>query len=245
MIDGRDKHFVVPSKKQINTLCNRQFGIGADGLIIVRKSRKADFEMLYYNADGNIGSMCGNGGRCAIAFAQYLGMIKNKTHFMAYDGLHEGEVLKNGVICLKLNDVKDIKKIGNNFELNTGSPHYVTFTKQVKELDVFKEGKKIRYHKRYAKQGINVNFVEINKQKLMVRTYERGVENETLSCGTGVTASAISYALLQKDKQKYKINVLTGGGQLSVRFSTNNHKEFNQIYLIGQAKQVFQGEINI
>jgi diaminopimelate epimerase len=201
MLDGRSKKFVMPSDKQINQICHRQFGVGADGLIVITKSKKADFEMLYFNADGKPGSMCGNGGRCTIAFAKELGLIKNKTQFLAYDGAHEGTIDNKGIVTLKMSEVKGIKTKGQDFELNTGSPHYIIFKKDVTKLDVFNEGQKVRYNATYSEKGINVNFVEIKKNELYIRTYERGVENETLSCGTGVTAAAIAFANLEKRKK--------------------------------------------
>ena len=246
MLDGRSKKFIVPNEKQIHALCHRQFGIGADGLIIITKSKKADFEMLYFNADGKPGSMCGNGGRCTIAFAKQLDIIiNNKASFLAYDGLHEGEMNKKGLITLKMNDFKGIETKNNDFELDTGSPHYVTFKKDVADIDVFKEGQNIRYNKIYTKNGINVNFVEIDKKQLFIRTYERGVENETLSCGTGVTASAIAFATLEKKKKVYDIAIKTLGGNLSVNFKTKDHQYFTDIYLTGPATMVFEGQINI
>lgn len=246
MLDGRSKKFVMPSEEQINKLCHRQFGIGADGLIVILKHKQADFEMLYFNADGKPGSLCGNGGRCTIAFAKQLGIIKNKTKFMAYDGLHVGSIdIKSKLVTLKMNDVKQIASKGDAYELNTGSPHYVVFNQEVKNLDVFKEGRKIRNSKSYRAQGINVNFVAVHNNALYVRTYERGVENETLSCGTGITAASIAFALLNKTKKKYNIPIETLGGALQVSFKTNNHTQFTDIYLTGPAHLVYSGEINI
>jgi diaminopimelate epimerase len=246
MLDGRSKKFVMPSEEQINKLCHRQFGIGADGLIVILKHKQADFEMLYFNADGKPGSLCGNGGRCTIAFAKQLGIIKNKTKFMAYDGLHVGSIdIKSKLVTLKMNDVKQIASKGDAYELNTGSPHYVVFNQEVKNLDVFKEGRKIRNSKSYRAQGINVNFVAVHNNALYVRTYERGVENETLSCGTGITAASIAFSLLSKTKKKYNIPVETLGGALQVSFKTNNHTQFTDIYLTGPAHLVYSGEINI
>jgi diaminopimelate epimerase len=245
MLDGRSKKFVLPTETQINLLCHRQFGIGADGLIVITKSKLADFEMLYFNADGKPGSMCGNGGRCTISFAKYLGIIKNKTNFIAYDGLHSGSIDDKKTITLKMSDVAGINKIGKDYELNTGSPHYIQFCNSVAQLDVFNEGKKIRYNKVYQEKGINVNFVEILKNELYVRTYERGVENETLSCGTGVTASAIAYATLQKQKKSFNIKIKTPGGNLKVSFTTSDFHHFKEIYLSGPAEQVYQGQIKI
>jgi diaminopimelate epimerase len=245
MLDGRSKKFVMPSDKQINQICHRQFGVGADGLIVITKSKKADFEMLYFNADGKPGSMCGNGGRCTIAFAKELGLIKNKTQFLAYDGAHEGTIDNKGIVTLKMSEVKGIKPKGQDFELNTGSPHYIIFKKDVSKLDVFNEGQKVRYNSAYSEKGINVNFVEIKKNELYIRTYERGVENETLSCGTGVTAAAIAFANLEKKKKAYVINIQTLGGKLKVSFKTKDHNFFTDIHLTGPATMVYKGQINI
>lgn len=245
MLDGRSKKFVIPTQKQIQFICHRQFGVGADGLIVIVKSKAGDFEMLYFNADGNPGSMCGNGGRCTIAFAKFLNIIKNRTRFLAYDGMHEGEINHHGFVTIKMNDVNGIKTKGNDFELNTGSPHYITFKNEVARLNVYHEGQKIRYNKEYSKSGINVNFVEIRPKELFVRTYERGVENETLSCGTGVTASALAFATLQKKKKNYLININTPGGKLNVGFKTKDHQLFSDIHLTGPATLVYQGKINI
>lgn len=245
LLDGRSKSFKIPSETQIASLCDRKFGIGADGLIIIIKSKTADFEMLYYNADGREGSMCGNGGRCTIAFAQHLGIIKNQTSFKAYDGPHEGSIDSKGKVTLKMSDVRGIKKIGKDLELNTGSPHYISFKRSIKNIDVYEEGRKIRYNETYRKSGINVNFVEIQTRKLLVRTYERGVEDETLSCGTGVTAAAIAYASLDKKKNIYNIAIQTPGGNLTVSFKTKDHQHFSDIYLKGPATQVFHGKITI
>jgi diaminopimelate epimerase len=245
MLDGRAKKFIVPAQNDIKLLCDRQFGIGADGLIIIIKSKVADFEMLYFNADGKQGSMCGNGGRCTVAFAKYLKLIQNKTNFIAYDGLHKGEISKNGIITLKMGNVSGVSIKGNDYELNTGSPHYVCFKENISNINVFEEGRKIRYNKTYSQNGINVNFVEIKKKELYVRTYERGVENETLSCGTGVTAAAIAFAALKKKQNNYKINIKTPGGNLKVSFKTKDHQIFTDIYLTGPATKVFTGQISI
>ncbi len=245
MLDGRSKKFIMPNEQQIKLICDRQFGIGADGMIVITKTKKADFEMLYFNADGKPGSMCGNGGRCTVAFAKYLDIITHNTFFLAYDGLHEAEIDNKGLVKLKMNNVKGIVSKGKDFELNTGSPHYIAFKKNISSLNVFNEGQKIRYNKEYSKDGINVNFVEINDNQLFIRTYERGVENETLSCGTGVTAAAIAYAFLEKKKKIYRVNIYTPGGELMVNFKTKDHDNFTDIYLTGPAIQVYKGQISI
>ena len=246
LLDGRKKSFVAPTQMQIETLCHRQFGIGADGLIIIKKSKQYDFEMLYYNADGKIGSMCGNGGRCAVSFAFYLKIINNKTSFLAYDGEHSANIKKSGIVELKMSDVSEVKSNKSHFVLNTGSPHFVQFiTSNLNDFDVVNEGKKIRYSDSYKKEGINVNFAALKNNEIWVRTYERGVENETLSCGTGVTATAIAAACIANNKGKYSFKINTPGGTLQVKFATKNHHSFNQIYLSGPAKLVFTGTISL
>jgi diaminopimelate epimerase len=246
MLDGRKKKFVIPDEKTIQSLCHRQFGVGADGLIILRKHQEADFEMLYFNADGKLGSLCGNGGRCAIAFAHQLGLIKNETNFMAYDGMHSGSIdQRKQQITLRMNDVTEIIAKGKDFELNTGSPHYIVFKQDARETAVFEEGKKIRNNQAYKQQGINVNFVSVHHKGLFVRTYERGVENETLSCGTGITAAAIAFATIHKKKKKYQVAINTLGGSLLVSFKTTNHIQFTDVYLTGPAGLVYKGVISI
>ncbi len=232
---------------QIKKLCDRKFGIGADGLMLYDESIDFDFNMTYFNADGKEGSMCGNGGRCMIAFSHFLNH-KSKHLFNAVDGFHEGNVIESistnqWLVDLKMSDVSEYKQINESFELDTGSPHLVNFHTEVDAIDVFKRGKDIRYSPAYAEKGINVNFVSQKKNILFVRTYERGVENETLSCGTGVTASALAYA--QKNNiAKGLIKIQTLGGNLEVRFSKENDT-FKNIWLKGPATLVFKGEIEI
>lgn len=241
MIDNRNSLFPKDTAL-IAHLCHRRFGIGADGLILIEKPSNPDldFRMVYYNANGQEGSMCGNGGRCAVAFAQQLGIIEKKAVFEAIDGLHEA-FLEEELVHLKM---KDVSKIESNpkgyFFLNTGSPHYVEFVEKVAEMNVFEKGRAIRYNERFCQEGTNVNFVEIlGNNLLQVRTYERGVEDETYSCGTGVTASALVYAL-QNPTQKVHIKTL--GGELWVSFQQNS-KGFTNIYLVGKAEKVFEGQI--
>ncbi|TAF66695.1 MAG: diaminopimelate epimerase [Cytophagales bacterium] len=242
MIDNR-QHFFIPDKNRIAQLCHRRFGIGADGLILLENTKEADFLMRYYNADGSEGSMCGNGGRCTVQFAADLKIIKQKTTFMAIDGLHEAFIEK-GLVKLKMKDVEGIEKDPQNaYFLDTGSPHYVAFVENLDSFDVYQEGKKIRYNDRFQEKGTNVNFVEkINQETIYVRTYERGVEDETYSCGTGVTAAAIVFSTLEKKKQ---IQIQTKGGNLSVSFEQIGNDTFQQIYLVGLAKKVFEGSLNI
>lgn len=238
MVDNRLLNF----KKEtgyIRQLCDRRFGIGADGLILLENDDATNFKMVYYNSDGNESTMCGNGGRCIVAFAHFLGLFDQKCTFTAIDGLHEAE--KNGpLVKLKMIDVSSINKDGEDFVLNTGSPHYVRYVQNLKSLNVYEEGNKIRNSATYAKEGINVNFVEpLSKDALFVRTYERGVEDETLSCGTGVTASALSF-MLQSELKSLNIKVL--GGELKV-YAEKNDNNFKNIWLEGPAQQVFKGTI--
>jgi diaminopimelate epimerase len=251
LIDNRKNVLKSISRKQIEKLCDRHFGIGADGLIALNKNKKADFEMVYYNADGNIGSMCGNGARCITLFAYQLGLIKKKTSFNAYDGLHSAEIFsvnKNNSLAeikVSMSDVKDIETGENYYFLNTGSPHYVTLIKDLNSVNVVAEGRKIRYNKRFKKEGVNVNFVTIKNGTLHIRTYERGVENETLACGTGITAAAIvvHYASLVHSQTNY-INVKALGGNLKVHLNQTKNI-YQNIYLEGPTEMVFEGTIKI
>lgn len=243
IFDNRNSKISL-SETQINQLCNRRFGIGADGLMLLENHQYLDFYMKYFNSDGKESTMCGNGGRCLVEFARSLGIIDSETSFMAIDGLHKAIVNKNKTISLQMQDVKDIRIVNTNYYLNTGSPHYVTFREDIKEIDVFKRGKEIRYSAEFEPEGTNVNFVEFQEDKLFVRTYERGVENETLSCGTGVTASAICSSLYSKsNKESY--DIITSGGNLNVSFKKHDKNKFTDIWLTGPAEFVFKGEIDI
>ena len=187
MIDNRDLSF-PKEQRLIEQICNRRFGVGGDGLILLEKDENTDFKMVYYNSDGNESTMCGNGGRCIVAFAHFLNIFQQKTTFTAVDGLHEAEI-NQGVVKLKMIDVENINTDGDCFVLNTGSPHFVKYVERVEVYNVYQNGYDIRNSANYKKEGINVNFVEqIRDNEIFVRTYERGVEAETLSCGTGVTA---------------------------------------------------------
>ena len=230
--------------EQINKLCDRKFGIGADGLMLLNLKAGYDFEMKYYNADGNESSMCGNGGRCLTKFAFDRGLQKEKYKFIAIDGDHESVFAKNGWVHLKMVNVNSIKKHNSDSILNTGSPHFIRPVKNVLTMDVFKEGHEIRYSKDFAAEGINVNFVEAtDKNKITVRTYERGVENETLSCGTGVTAAALVFAPTEKGSNRIEIKTI--GGNLAVEFNKTGDSSFEDIWLCGPAEFVFKGEIEI
>jgi diaminopimelate epimerase len=240
LIDNRVKQIHL-STSQIEKLCDRHFGIGADGLILIENSTY-DFKMIYYNSDGKESSMCGNGGRCAVSFAYKLGMIKEECTFEAIDGLHFAQVIKPNYIRLQMQNVSEIKTYQDGYVLNTGSPHFVKAVKEVNTINVYEEGRKIRYNKDFNTQGINVNFLQIkDKDNIIVRTYERGVENETLACGTGVTACALVTANIFQ-LQKDSINVQTLGGLLKVEFEKTPNG-FQNIFLSGNADYVFKGEI--
>jgi len=228
---------------QVKQLCERRFGIGADGLMLLNTKEGYDFEMIYYNADGNESSMCGNGGRCLTQFAFDNGIVKERYKFIAIDGEHEA-YFSEGWINLKMKDVNEVATDWDSYILNTGSPHYVKPTNDVKELNVYQEGKAIRYSDKFKAEGINVNFVErLDEDRIMVRTYERGVENETLSCGTGVTASALFFA--QEGLGFNRIDVTTLGGELAVEFEKISESVFRNIWLCGPATYVFKGTIDI
>jgi len=246
MIDNRDDIFPAEDAHLIEKLCHRRFGIGADGLILIQNHQDFDFLMKYYNSDGYESTMCGNGGRCSVAFAEYLGLIQNnKTTFMAIDGIHYAEIWQDSV-RLKMNDVKNIVETKNYFYLNTGSPHLVIFTENTDETDVVAEGRKWRYNKQVAENGVNVNFVQkLDQSTLKIRTYERGVEDETWSCGTGSVAAALAYHLsVNSDQKSGKVKLIAKGGELIVDFE---HEEtfYRNIFLTGKAVKVFKAAIAI
>ena len=241
MIDDRQNDFPY-NTNIIKFLCNRRFGIGADGLITLKKSDNL-YGMRYFNSDGNESTMCGNGGRCFARFLQDLGLAKgNSVEFDAIDGLHSAEFIEDN-IKLQMINVETINKEKDYTFLNTGSPHHVVFVENTAEIDVKNEGAKIRYSELYP-EGSNVNFVEIlNDNKIKVRTYERGVEDETLSCGTGVTACSITLNALGKTSEN-KVFIETLGGNLIVEFDENNGI-YTNIFLTGPAQKTFEGEIEI
>ncbi len=239
MIDGRQKT-VNFSAAEISSLCDRRFGIGADGLIVLKEEKGVDFLMDYYNADGSQ-SFCGNGSRCAQAFAQKLGMIEKRSLFKAIDGVHEGNI-EEGLFATKMGDISEIQKVDTDYFIHTGSPHYIRYVKNVDEVDVYNEGRTIRNSEPFRAAGTNVNFVSVFKDHLKVRTYERGVEGETLSCGTGVTAVAISF-LHQMNSKDSAVNIATKGGNLRVELNRKGSMNFEDIWLVGPAKLVFSGEI--
>ena len=240
MIDNRSNTFPKENKSLVAKLCDRRFGIGADGLILLENDESVDFKMVYFNSDGNQGSMCGNGGRCLVAFANFLGIIGKETSFNAVDGLHSA-IIEDDMVELKMNSVNEIHTKPNAYYLNTGSPHHVQVVESLEDLDVQKEGAKLRYGL-YGERGSNINFVEpLDEGSFAVRTYERGVEDETLSCGTGVTAVAIAMHKANKI-QAETVDIETKGGKLQVKF-INDANGYSNVSLIGPAMQVFKGEI--
>lgn len=243
MIDNRNLSF-EKNTETVAQLCDRRFGIGGDGLILLEnddENPENDFKMVYYNSDGNESTMCGNGGRCLVAFAHFLDIFEDKCRFNAIDGIHEAEI-ENGIVKLKMIDVETISKDGDNCVLNTGSPHFVQYIEDIENFDVYHNGYAIRNSETYKKEGINVNFVEpISDDEIFVRTYERGVEDETYSCGTGVTASALTF---MANHNLNSVKVKTLGGNLKV-YAEKNSEGFKNVWLEGPAKQVFKGKINI
>lgn len=237
MIDNRALDF-PKTLNVIRQLCDRRFGIGADGLILLENDTTSDFKMVYYNADGNESTMCGNGGRCLVAFANSLKIFNQKCTFNAIDGVHEAEISGNHV-KLKMIDVDNIQEHEGALVLNTGSPHLVKYVKNLNDLDVYQYGYSIRNSERFKHDGINVNFVEQLEHGIFVRTYERGVEDETYSCGTGATAAALTYL---KDHPQKSVTVHVLGGELKVHASRNGNT-FEDIWLEGPALQVFRGTI--
>ena len=242
IIDNREGNISLTTE-QVKFLCDRKFGIGADGLMLLNSNKDYDFEMIYYNADGKVGSMCGNGGRCLVQFAFDRGIKKDNYKFIASDGEHDA-TFSEGWINLKMKDVTEVVVYKDAYIVNTGSPHYVLPINDVQNLNVYEEGKAIRYSDDFKEEGINVNFVEqLDEDLIRVRTYERGVENETLSCGTGVTASALYFA--HNGLGFNRVEVTTLGGNLAVEFDKLSDDKFENIWLCGPATFVFNGTISI
>jgi diaminopimelate epimerase len=248
IIDDRAEHFDHTDYARIAALCHRRFGIGADGLMLLRNREGYDFEMVYFNADGRPSTMCGNGGRCLVAFAKYLGIIENKANFLAVDGPHEAQVEADGTVRLKMIDVAAAQLAGvgdDDVFLHTGSPHHIHFLdpEEHHSLAVYGHGHSIRYDQAYDPAGVNVNFVQVPadpSQPWPVRTYERGVEDETLSCGTGVTAVAL--AASQRGAAS-PVKLQAAGGLLEVAFNQRSDGGFENVWLSGPAVRVFGGEI--
>ena len=238
IIDDRKNTFNTKDQELVVALCERRLGIGADGLILLKNHKKLDFEMIYFNSDGNQSTMCGNGGRCIVAFAKMLDIISNETTFMAIDGIHNAKVSEES-IYLQMKDVNNIEEVGDGFFIDTGSPHYIEMVDSLVNLDVIKRGRKIRNSFAFKKDGVNVNFV-LDSKDIQVRTYERGVEDETLSCGTGVVATAIAMHYSNCIEDDFAI-INTKGGVLNVTFEEFNGS-YRNIWLNGEANMVYAGE---
>ncbi|QTD38098.1 diaminopimelate epimerase [Polaribacter batillariae] len=240
MVDNRTKTFPKQNTDKISQICDRHFGVGADGIILIEKDTNYDFKMIYFNADGSE-TFCGNGGRCAVAFAKQLQLIKNKTTFLAFDGEHYAEI-NNDIVSLQMIDVEDIQIKENAVFAYTGTQHHVELVDNLDNYPVFENGKKIRYS--YENPGSNVNFVQqINNNTFRVRTYEKGVENETLACGTGVTAVAIAMHKTNKTNSN-TISLPVEGGNLAVSFTEENGC-YKNVFLKGPATFVFKGTIEV
>ena len=245
ILDNRKKEYPFLNTSAIHSLCDRRYGIGGDGLMLLNEKNGYDFEMKYYNADGNESSMCGNGGRCLVKFAYNLGIHRSVYKFLAIDGEHEAEIDTDETVSLKMKDVEGVKKFKGDHLLDTGSPHYVKMVNDVMNLDVYKKGYEIRYSKDFEKEGVNVNFVEQlgEEDKIIVRTYERGVEDETFSCGTGVTAAAL--ICYHNENGFNEVEVKTLGGALNVEYDRIEEGKYTNIWLSGPAEKVFEGVIRL
>lgn len=229
------------NSRRIKTLCDRHFGIGADGLIILAPDKDLDFQMLYYNSDGQPSSMCGNGGRCIADFAYRLRICGQSTRFNAVDGEHEARIGEQ--VSLKMNNVDYIEEVGGDLFLDTGSPHYIHFTENLENPEFVAEARRIRNSPSFSEKGVNVNFVMRDGKKLRMRTYERGVEDETLSCGTGVVAASIACHVRDPELGN-EIRVIAPGGELEVKFKTSGGR-YSDIWLTGPVAEVFQGVISL
>jgi diaminopimelate epimerase len=244
ILDNRDGRYSTLTNQQVKHICDRRFGIGADGLMMLNLHPGYDFEMKYYNADGGESSMCGNGGRCLVKFASHIGMFKSMYHFLASDGPHEAEIDADGTVSLKMKDVAKLEEHGSDFVLDTGSPHFVKLVSDVMNCEVYKKGHDIRYSDEFAEKGINVNFVQQKSDfEIIVRTYERGVEDETWSCGTGVTAAAL--VCYHNETGYNDVTVFTKGGKLTVEYDRVDDGHYHNIFLCGPAEKVYEGDIAV
>jgi diaminopimelate epimerase len=244
LLNNLDGYFSNLTIEQIQKMCKRRFGVGADGLIKINLSEKASFYMDYYNADGSQ-SFCGNGARCAVHFAKQIGIdLSDTIKFEAIDGIHEASI-EGGLVKLKMIDVPSIDKKGDAFELYTGSPHYIQLSEDISTKHVISLGRSIRFSEPYKDQGINVNVLkEIDSNHIAIATYERGVEDETLSCGTGATACALLWDFISSESLN-EVFVKVKGGELSVQFERNQQDGYSNIYLIGPATKVYDGIIEL
>jgi len=245
ILDNRNWSYTALTTERVKFLCDRRFGIGADGLMLLNTRSGYDFEMKYYNSDGRESSMCGNGGRCIVAFAKFLGIIKNDTDFLAVDGPHHAKIAESGDwVSLQMIDVKEVNRDGEAYVLNTGSPHYVLLTDDLKSKDVYHDGHAIRNNATYREKGINVNFIEPLNDGYFVRTFERGVEDETYACGTGVTAVALAMAKHNNQTGHINTPIKVLGGNLNIHFNYDG-QTFTDVFLEGPAVRVFEGEFGV
>ena len=246
IIDDRGNTFDRSNTKLVRFLCDRRFGVGADGLMLLRNKEGYDFEMIYYNSDGNESTLCGNGARCIVAFAKKMGVVNDQSYFLAVDGPHNANTVlteEGEWISLKMGDINDLEKGPGYCFLDTGSPHYVAFESNLEKFDMLERARSIRYNARFKEEGTNVNFISLKNGVLNIRTYERGVEDETLACGTGVTAAVLSAHATGQFKGN-EINVKALGGNLKVKFEPTK-TGYQNIWLEGPAEFVFQGTIDV
>jgi diaminopimelate epimerase len=244
MLDNLNGNYDDLSIDQIQKLCDRRFGVGADGLIKINKHKQLDFEMDYYNSDGSK-SFCGNGARCAVAFAAELGIDVKETRFLAIDGPHSAFKIGDQ-IRLEMSDVDGIEEWNDAYIVNTGSPHFIKGVDNLNDRDIVSFGKEIRYSEPFIKDGINVNLIErTGRNDIRIATYERGVEDETLSCGTGATACALVCSHLLEEFGEQYIRVKVKGGELLVGFCRQRDGSFDHVTLSGPAVFVFKGEVHV
>lgn len=248
IFDNRRQFFDTHNERLIKRLCDRRFGIGADGLMLLQDAKDYDFEMVYFNSDGRKGTLCGNGGRCIVSFAHRMGLFDSETHFLAADGGHAAFLSGDRrVVKLRMGDVSAVSRDGEAYVLDTGSPHYVKIVENLEGFPVVREGQAIRHDAAYREQGINVNFVVpgIAGGSAAIRTFERGVEDETLACGTGATAAAIALSIHANVADGLiRMPLQTRGGALAVHFHKARGR-FSDIFLEGPARPVFEGLVDL
>jgi len=244
IVDNRSMHFLSDNLELVAELCDRRLGIGADGLILMENDSTADFKMVYYNSDGHLSSMCGNGGRCIVHFARLMGVIDTEATFAAIDGTHRATITGDQV-DLGMNDVTEVEVTETYSYMNTGSPHYSVWCDNVEMIDIDSEARAIRYNERFLEEGTNVNFLTWSEGIVQIRTYERGVEGETLSCGTGMVAAALYASLTGKLGVEKKCALYTKGGRTEVAFVKEKDDTFRDVHLIGAATLVYKGNIDV
>ena len=241
MIDNREGVFGVISIDKIRSICDRHTGVGADGIILLENTDEALFRMRYFNAQEGDETMCGNGARSIVAFARDLGLFGDEEiSFLAHDGIHKAKILENGEVSVSIADFETPTSHNKGFVCNTGCPHYVETVSNTESFDLIPYAKSIRYSADFP-TGINVNIVE-SGEELKMRTYERGVEDETLACGTGAVAVAGTLATSLDEGDENEFSIRARGGNLKVRL-TRTKTGFENVWLIGPAIKAFEGEI--